>query len=83
MRKFEYTPSVNPPFQRIEDAVRTTGLSAYFLRRGCRDGSVPCVRSGRTIYIDVPQLLAKLSRQTETAVHGGVCDGKAKAFSNF
>lgn len=47
----------NPPFQRIEDAVRSTGLSAYYLRRGCRDGSIPCVRSGRTIYVNVAELL--------------------------
>lgn len=75
--------AANPPFQKIEDAVKTTGLSAYFLRRGCRDGSVPCVRSGRTFYVNVPRLVTKLSCQTEAAVHGGVCDGKAEAFSDF
>lgn len=83
MQRIEHTPSVNPPFQKIEDAVRTTGLSSYFLRRGCRDGSIPCVRSGRTIYINIPQLVAKLSCQTETAVHGGVCDGKTEIPSDF
>lgn len=46
MRSIEHTPSVSPPFQKIEDAVRTTGLSSFFLRKGCRDGSIPCVRSG-------------------------------------
>ena len=35
-------------------------LSAYFLRRGCRDGSVPCVLSGKTYYINIPALLKKL-----------------------
>ena len=57
MQRIEHTPSVNPPFQRIDDAVKSTGLSAYFLRRGCRDGSIPCVRSGRTIYVNVAKLL--------------------------
>lgn len=49
------------PFQKIADACWTTGLSQFFLRKGCRDGSVPHVRSGRTYYIDVPALLEKLS----------------------
>lgn len=48
------------PFQKITDAVKTTGLSAYFLRRGCKDGSVPCVMSGGVYYVNVPALLAKL-----------------------
>lgn len=65
MRSIEHTPSVSPPFQKIDDAVRTTGLSAYFLRRGCRDGSIPCVRSGRTIYINVPGLLQQFSAQND------------------
>lgn len=48
------------PFQKIADAVKTTGLSAYFLRLGCRDGSVPHVKSGGTYYINIPALLRKL-----------------------
>lgn len=49
--------AANPPFQKIEDAVKTTGLSAFFLRKGCREGSIPCVRSGRVIYVNVTKLL--------------------------
>lgn len=49
--------AANPPFQKIEDAVKTTGLSAFFLRKGCREGSIPCVRSGRVIYVNVLALL--------------------------
>ena len=48
------------PFQKIADAVKTTGLSAYYLRQGCRDGSVPHVKSGGTYYINIPGLLRKL-----------------------
>lgn len=61
MRSIEHTPSANPPFQRIADAVKSTGLSAYFLRQGCRDGRIPCVRSGRTYFVNVPQLLRQFS----------------------
>ena len=48
------------PFQKITDAVKTTGLSAYFLRRGCKDGTVPCVQSGGVYYINVPAVLQQL-----------------------
>lgn len=51
------------PFQKIADAVKTTGLSAYFLRQGCKDGSVPHVKSGGTYYINIPGLLRKLGAE--------------------
>ena len=48
------------PFQKIADAVKTTGLSAYYLRQGCRNGSVPHIRSGTTYFVNIPALLRKL-----------------------
>ncbi|MDY3692740.1 MAG: helix-turn-helix domain-containing protein [Dysosmobacter sp.] len=48
------------PFQKIPEACKTTGLSQYYLRKGCKDGSIPHVRSGQTYYINVPELLEKL-----------------------
>ena len=48
------------PFQKIPDAVRSTGLSAFYLRNGCKDGTVPHIRSGKTYYINVPALLRQL-----------------------
>ena len=50
----------NAPFQKISEAVKTTGLSAYYLRRGCKDGTVPCVQSGGVYYVNVPLLLKQL-----------------------
>ena len=50
----------NTPFLKIKDAVQATGLSAYYLRSGCKDGTVPHVRSGETYYINVPALLRQL-----------------------
>lgn len=47
-------------FMKIEDACRATGLSTYYLRRGCRAGTVPHVKSGKVYYINVPALLRKL-----------------------
>lgn len=48
------------PFQRIPAACRITGLSQYFLRSGCKDGSVPHVMSGNVYLVNVPALLRKL-----------------------
>lgn len=48
------------PFQKIADAVKTTGLSAYFLRQGCRNGTVPHIKSGTVYFVNIPALLRKL-----------------------
>jgi hypothetical protein len=53
-------PIIKIPFQKIADAAKSTGLSQYFLRKGCRDGSIPCIKSGTTFYVNVPALLAQL-----------------------
>ena len=50
----------NPPFQKILEASKTTGLSQYYLRNGCRDGSIPHIKSGTVYLINVPALLKKL-----------------------
>lgn len=61
MSEKAYNP--NAPYQKIPDACRTTGLSQYFLRRGCRDGSIPCVRSGTVYFIDMEGLMLKLKAE--------------------
>ncbi len=48
------------PFQKIPLASKTTGLSQYFLRQGCKDGSVPHIKSGTVYLVNVPALLKKL-----------------------
>ena len=58
------------PFQKISDAVKTTGLSAYFLRQGCRDGSVPHIKSGSVYFVNIPALLRKLGAESNTAGDG-------------
>lgn len=50
----------NKPFLKIADAVTVTGLSSYYLRKGCKDGTVPCVKSVAVYYINIPALLQKL-----------------------
>lgn len=60
------------PFQKIPEACRTTGLSQYFLRKGCKDGSIPHIKSGPTYYINVPELLTQLgaSHQIDSGAAG-------------
>lgn len=58
----EETPTV--PFQKIAEACKTTGLSQYFLRQGCKDGTIPHVKSGGVYYINVPALLKTLEKDT-------------------
>lgn len=43
-------------FLSIRDAATVTGLSQFYLRNGCRDGSVPCIKSGRKYMVDVQAL---------------------------
>ncbi len=48
------------PFQKIAEACKTTGLSQYYLRQGCRNGTIPHIKSGGVYYINVPALMEKL-----------------------
>lgn len=53
------------PYLKIKDACQVTGLSQFFLRSGCKDGSIPCIRSGNTFYVNVPALLQKLEKESK------------------
>lgn len=48
---------------KIKDACTKTGLSQYYLRKGCIDGSIPHIQSGKTYYINIPALLKKLNAE--------------------
>lgn len=47
------------PFQSIADAAKTTGLSMYFIRKGCRSGDIPCIESGSKYMVNMPALFRK------------------------
>lgn len=55
------------PFQKIPEACKTTGLSQFFLRQGCKNGTVPHIKSGTTYMINIPALLRQLDAEGETA----------------
>lgn len=48
------------PFMKIKDACTYTGLSQFYLRNGCKDGSIPHIRSGQTYFVNIPALLRQL-----------------------
>ena len=54
------------PFQKITEACKTTGLSQYFLRQGCKSGTVPHIKSGGVYYINVPTLVEQLGKKEQT-----------------
>ena len=56
---------LNVPFMKIRDAAMATGLSQYYLRNGCKDGTIPCVKSGTVWMVNVPALLRKLEAESE------------------
>ena len=56
--------NIGAPFQKIPDACKVTGLSQFFLRKGCKDGTVPHVKSGNAYYVNIPALLEKLDKQS-------------------
>ena len=48
-----------PAFLSIKDAVRVTGLSAFSLRRGCKDGTIPHIMAGDKYMINIHLLLER------------------------
>ena len=54
---------VNPEatWQTISVASRQTGLSCYFLRNGCINGTVPHIKVGREYKINMELLRKQLS----------------------
>lgn len=63
MQNTEMKPST--PFLKIKDAANATGLSQYYLRRGCQDGTIPHIKSGPTYFINMSAMLAKLKVESE------------------
>ncbi len=56
------------PFQSIADASRTTGLSQYALRRGCKNGSLPHIRNGTSYLLNMRLLMEYLDVQSKATV---------------
>ena len=55
-----------PPFASIREACTITGLSQCFLRKGCRNGTIPHIMCGTKYLIDIPALLLYLRNNENT-----------------
>lgn len=44
------------PFQKIKAASAASGFSQCYLRKGCKDGTIPHIRSGNDYYINMVKL---------------------------
>ena len=53
-----------PMFQPIKQAVKTTGLSEWFLRQALKNDTLPHIRTGSKVLVNVPRLLAELDEQS-------------------
>ena len=60
------------PFQKIQQAAKTTGLYTYFLRCGVKNGTVPHIKSGTVYLINIPALLRKLGAESTAQAEAGV-----------
>jgi len=55
---------IQPVFQPIKDAVKTTGLSEWYMRQALKNGTLPHIRTGNKVLVNVPRLLAELDEQS-------------------
>lgn len=55
-----FTNTPNAPFKTINEACKATGLSKYYLRNGCKAGTIPHIKMGKIYYVDVPKLMENL-----------------------
>lgn len=51
------------PFMKIAAASRATGLSQFYLRQGCKAGSIPHIKSGTVYLVNVNKLLRQLDAE--------------------
>ena len=51
------------PYQSIRNAARITGLSAFFLRDGCKSGKIPHLKIGGEYRICMKLLLEQLEQE--------------------
>lgn len=52
-------------FASIKEASRITGLSQYFIRAGCRAGTIPHIMCGNRYKVDLQRMQDHLDSQTE------------------
>ena len=49
------------PFMTINQAAEASGLSVFYIRRGVKNGFVPCVKCGKKYLINYQMFIEKLN----------------------
>lgn len=52
--------TIGAPYKNIIDTAAASGLSQSYLRKGCKDGSIPHIRIGSKYMINIPALYDQL-----------------------
>lgn len=63
MRPKTFNPEA--PYQTPRAAAYLTGLSLWYIREGCKAGTIPHIRVGRDYRIDMQQLREQLKRESQ------------------
>ena len=53
------------PFQGIRETANTTGFSQFSIRQGVKAGTIPHIRSGKKILVNVPAFLNLMDEQSK------------------
>ena len=56
--------NLNAPYQSPRNAAYITGLSLWYIREGCKAGTIPHIRVGRDYRVNVPLLLEQMNRES-------------------
>lgn len=59
------------PFQTISGAARITGLSQYYIRAGCKAGTIPHVMCGSEYRINIHLFMEQLNAQAASSIQEG------------
>ena len=54
--------NLEAPMQSVTGAAEITGLSRYYILKGCQDGTIPHIRVGVDYRVNMPLFLAQLER---------------------
>lgn len=58
-------------YKSTKQASKITGLSIYYLRNGCKNGTIPCIRSGKKFLIDMEGLAETLHKRQDASRQEG------------
>lgn len=64
------TVDLTAPYQSIRGASRISGLAQGYIRAGCKNGTIPCLRVGQEYRINMPLFLQQLEAESSANLKG-------------